>query len=863
MPDEPGQGQEIPVNLEDEMKSSYLDYAMSVIIGRALPDVRDGLKPVHRRILYAMHELSNTFGRPYKKSARIVGEVIGKYHPHGDTAVYDTIVRMAQQFSMRDLLIDGQGNFGSVDGDSPAAMRYTEIRMSRLAEELLSDLDKDTVDFQANYDETLQEPLVLPSRVPNLLVNGGSGIAVGMATNIPPHNLGEIIDAALLLLERPYATLDELLEIVPGPDFPTGACLFGRQAIRQAYRTGRGIIQLRAVADFEEIRQERQAIIISELPYLVNKAKLVEKIAHLVHAKKIEGISDLRDESDRQGMRIVIELKRGMPPQIVLNQLYKQTSLQTSFGVNMLAIVEGKPQVLSLSQALLLFLDHRREVVRRRTLFELDKAKKRGHILEGLAQALDHLDAIIALIRASESPDMARQQLMERLEFSAQQSQAILDMRLQRLTGLEREKILQELEEVRQRIADLQGVLSSETVLKGVIRKDLLEVQEKFSTPRRTLIAEYEAGLTIEDLIADEPVVITATHSGYLKRTALSVYRSQHRGGKGRIGMSTRTAEDIIDYLFIASTHSYILIVTDKGRVYWLKVYEIPEVAAAGKGRPLVNLVSLEPDEKIAGMLSVQDFQAPGSVVMASKQGYIKKTPLAAFSHPRAAGIIACSVAEGDSLHSVSRTTGQHDILLCTRRGKAIRFSENDVRKMGRTARGVRGIRIKGGDELVSLEVIDPAEEEEIDVLAVTAKGFGKRTPVSAYRRQGRGGQGVINIRTTRRNGPVVGVCEVRQDSEVVLITSRGKIIRLLAGQIRQTQSRGALGVKVIDVDAEDSLSAMTLVPSQEDPEQEAPEADGQGQAQQAAEGEDRQAESEEGSGEEASEAGSERESEE
>ncbi|HSR49798.1 MAG TPA: DNA gyrase subunit A [Acidobacteriota bacterium] len=814
------QGHEIAVNLEDEMKTSYLEYAMSVIIGRALPDVRDGLKPVHRRVLYSMQENSNTFNRPYKKSARIVGDVIGKYHPHGDTAVYDTIVRMAQDFSMRELLVDGQGNFGSVDGDSPAAMRYTEVRMTRLAGDLLADLDKETVDFVPTYDGDGREPVVLPSRVPNLLINGASGIAVGMATNIPPHNLSEVIEACLLLLDHPSAGLEELLELVPGPDFPTGAAIFGKEAIRQAYSTGRGIVRMRAVTDFEDIGGNRQAIIVNELPYLVNKAKLIEKIAHLVHEKKIEGISDLRDESDRRGMRVVIELKRGEQPEIVLNQLFKMTYLQSSFGINMLAIVEGKPQVLSLSQSLNYFLDHRKEVVRRRTLYDLDKAKNREHILEGLVKALDILDEIIDLVRAADAPETARSQLVDRFDFTPVQAQAILDMRLQRLTGLEREKIISELQDVRRQIEELQAILSSEEVLKEVIREELQQVKESYGNPRRTQILDYEGGITMEDLIADEPVVITVTRAGYIKRTALNVYRAQHRGGKGRIGMATKSSDDLIDYLFIASTHSYILIFTDKGRVYWLKVWEIPDVGAAGRGKPIINLIQVQSEEKIAGMIAVADFEKPGNVVMVSRQGYIKKTALKAYSNPRVAGIIACGVAEDDALHSVAFTEGDNDILLGSRQGQAIRFGESDVRAMGRTARGVIGIRLRKGDEVVALRVI---RDENVDVLAVKANGFGKRTPVEEYPRQGRGGYGVINVKTTDKDDEVVGVSLVDEESEIVLITTRGKIIRMPALQIRRTATRSTLGVKVIDLGAEDQVAALTLVP----PEEEGEEAEG------------------------------------
>jgi DNA gyrase subunit A len=810
-------GEEIAVNIEEEMKTSYLDYAMSVIIGRALPDVRDGLKPVHRRILYAMYELSNTFGRAHKKSARIVGEVIGKYHPHGDAAVYDTIVRMAQDFSMREVLVDGQGNFGSVDGDSPAAMRYTEVRMSRIAEELLSDIDKETVDIQPNYDESLTEPIVLPTRVPNLIVNGASGIAVGMATNIPPHNLGEIVDALLLLIDRPDISVGELMEYVPGPDFPTGAFIYGRRGIRQAYETGRGIVQMRAQASIERVSKDREAVILHEIPYQVNKARLIEKIAQLVHDKKIEGISDLRDESDREGMRVVIELKRGEQAQIVLNQLYKLTPMQSSFGVILLALVDGQPRILSLPEILRLFLEHRREVVRRRTVFELDKAEARAHILEGLKKALDHLDSVITLIRNSRSPAEAREGLIGQFEFTPVQAQAILDMRLQRLTGLERDKIIEEYEATIRLIAELQEILASEQALLRVIREELLEIQKSYQNPRRTIILDEEIELTVEDLIAEEQVVITATHNGHIKRTSLHIYKSQRRGGKGRIGMSTRTEEDVIDYLFVASTHSYILIFTDRGRVYWLKVYEIPDVGAAGKGKPIVNLINLERGEKIADVISVQDFTRPGYVVIATRRGYIKKTSLAAYANPRATGIIACLVPPDDEVISVEQTFGEDDIFLFSKQGKAIRFSEAQVREMGRTARGVRGIALKKSDRVVTMDVI---RDDVGDILAVTENGFGKRTPVAEYRRQGRGGQGVINIRTTSRNGQVVSARHVQDDSEVILITEKGKIIRLEAARIRQTLSRGAQGVTLINLGGEDRVADVTLVPHQEEEEE-------------------------------------------
>ena len=809
-------GREIPVNIEEEMKSSYMDYAMSVIIGRALPDVRDGLKPVHRRILYAMSDLGNTHSKPFKKSARVVGDVIGKYHPHSDTAVYDSIVRMAQDFSLREPLVDGQGNFGSVDGDAAAAMRYTEIRMSRMAEELLADIDKETVQFQANYDETLTEPVVLPARVPNLIVNGTSGIAVGMATNIPPHNLSEIVNVALLLIDRPDASIAELMELAPGPDFPTGAFIYGREGIRQAYKTGRGIIQLRARASIEKVEKDRDAIIIHEIPYQVNKAKLVEKIAQLVHAKRLEGISDLRDESDRRGMRVVIELKRGEQPQIVLNNLYKLTPMQSSFGIILLALVDGQPRVLRLSEIVNLFLEHRKEVVRHRTKFELEKAEKRAHILEGLKKALDELDAVIALIRKAKAPAEAREKLSEKFEFTEVQAQAILDMKLQRLTALEQGKILEEYKDILKQIKQFKTILGSEKVLKDVLKDELIEIQEKYQNPRRTVIVDEEIEITIEDLIAEEPNVITATHNGYIKRTALHTYKSQRRGGKGRIGMSTRTTEDIIDYLFVASTHSYILCFTSQGRVYWLKVYELPEVGSAGKGKPIANLIKLDPGEKISALISVQDFEQPIHVVMASRKGYIKKTALKAFSNPRANGIIACAVAAGDELIAVGQAEGENDICLCSRGGKAIRFSEKTVRSMGRLARGVKGMALKKGDELVSMDII---RDDSYGILAVTENGFGKRTAVSEYRQQGRGGQGVINIKTTKRNGRVISAFAVNDESEVIIITAKGKIIRLEAGLIRKTISRSAQGVKLIDLGEDDQVAAMTQVPEEEEVE--------------------------------------------
>ncbi len=814
---------ELAVNIEEEMKASYLDYAMSVIIGRALPDVRDGLKPVHRRVLFAMQELNNVHNKPHKKSARVVGEVIGKYHPHGETAVYDTIVRMAQEFSMREPLIDGQGNFGSIDGDSAAAMRYTEVRMSRLAEQLLADIDKDTVEFQPNYDESLREPLVLPTRVPNLLLNGASGIAVGMATNIPPHNLGETIDALLLLLENPRAGLRELIEVMPGPDFPTAGFIHGRHGIAQAYATGRGVIHLRAKTSFEENGRDRIAIIVEELPYQVNKAKLIERIAQLVHDKRIEGISDLRDESSREGMRIVIELKRDATEEIVLNHLFKLTPMQTSFGINLLAIADGQPRVLSLREILALFLEHRKDVVRRRTAFELDKAEQRAHILEGLRKALDYLDEIISLIRASASPAEARSGLIAQFDFSDAQAQAILDMRLQRLTALERDKIIDEYQNILKEIARLREILSDERALRAVIHGELVEIRENFSSPRRTIIVDEQAELTIEDLIVEEQVIITATRNGYIKRTSLDVYRSQARGGKGRRGMSTASAEDLIQYLFTASTHSYLLIFTRKGQAYWVKVYAIPNVGAAGRGKPIVNLINIEKDDQVADIIAVDDFSADEYVMTTSRLGYVKKTPLAAFSNPRTVGIIACGVAEDDELLKVERTSGSDHILLATRNGKAIRFSENGVRSMGRTARGVKGLTLRPGDALVAMCVL---RDDSGDILSVTEKGYGKRTPLTEYRVQGRGGYGIINIKTGDRTGQVAGVSHVIGPDDLLLVTEKGKIIRQPVEQIRQTASRSTQGVRLIDLGEDDRVSDIGLVAPEEEDDDQRPEED-------------------------------------
>lgn len=799
-----------PVNIEDEMKRSYIDYAMSVIIGRALPDVRDGLKPVHRRILYGMHEMGLAHNKPYRKCAKIVGEVMGNFHPHGDAAIYDTLVRMAQSFSMRCPLIDGQGNFGSVDGDPPAAMRYTEARLARITQEMLADIDKETVDFVPNYDESQQEPVYLPAQIPNLLVNGSSGIAVGMATNIPPHNLKEVIDAVIHQVNKPDATLEELTKLIAGPDFPTGGFIYGRNGIQQAYATGRGSIVMRARAAIEkQARGDKEMIVITEIPYQVNKAKLIERIAELVQEKKIDGITDLRDESDREGMRIVIELRRGEQPEVILNNLYKQTPMQTSFGVIMLAIVNGQPKVLNLQEVVRHFVDHRIDVVRRRTRYDLRKAEERAHILEGLKKALDKIDAIIKLIRASKSPSEAREGLMRQFEFSQVQAQAILDMQLQRLTSMEREKILEELENLLKRIAELKEILANDKVLRGVIVKELKEVQKQYGDERRTQIVDEHAEIKLEDLITVEDVVVTVTHSGYLKRTPVSDYRQQQRGGKGRIGMRTRE-EDFVEHLFVASTHSYLLIFTNQGKVHWLKVYEIPDVGTAGKGKAIVNLVNLGPDEKMTAVLPVTEFAEDRFVMFATRRGVVKKTRLDAFSNPMARGIIAISVDEGDELMAVELTTGKDQIFLGSHEGKCIRFHEEDVRDMGRQARGVKGMELEENDYLVGMTV----GGDEGMILSVTENGYGKRTQVKEYRAQSRGGKGVINVKTTDKNGRVVAIMNVDDDSEIIVITAQGKIIRLEAAAIRAA-GRSTQGVKLIDLDEGDKVAAASLITNQ------------------------------------------------
>ena len=808
----------VPVNIEDEMKRSYMDYAMSVIIGRALPDVRDGLKPVHRRVLYAMFREGLLSNRAYSKCAGIVGEVLKKYHPHGDSAVYDTLVRMAQHFNLRQPLIDGQGNFGSVDGDPPAAYRYTEARLTALAESMMHDIDKETVDFTPNFDGNTLEPVVLPTAIPNLLVNGSAGIAVGMATNIPPHNLREVADATLYVLaHRDNSDEDlteELLRIVPGPDFPTAAFVHGRHGIEQAYRTGRGTIQLRARAEVEKLGKDREAIIVTEIPYQVNKAKLLEKIGELVREKRIEGISDLRDESDRTGMRIVIDLKRNEVAQVVLNNLYKHTTLQTSFGIILLSIVDNRPKVSSLLELIELFVDFRRDVVRRRTEFELRKAKERAHILEGFVIALDHLDDAIALIRASESPAAARQALISRYELTEVQAQAILDLQLQRLTGMERDKIVKEYEEITKRIAELEAILASVEKIDEIVREELEDVKERFGENRRTEIIAMTREISIEDMIAEEDMVITVSHSGYIKSSPVSVYRKQKRGGKGRMGMRIRE-EDFVDHLFIASTHSYILIFTDRGRVYWLKVHTIPNVGAAGKGKAIVNLVSMRANEKLAAVCAVKEFPEDEFVLMCSRKGIIKKTPLSAFKKPMSRGIIAIGIEDEDALIAAAITDGQSEAVLATRGGKAIHFQEGDVRPMGRTARGVKGIRLLGKDEVVSMAVVEP----EGTLLTVTDKGFGKRSRIDDYRMQTRGGKGIINVRTTKRNGGVVAVPFVRDEDQLMVITAHGMIVRLNVEDFG-VMGRATQGLRLIQLDEGDEVVAVAKLAEKPDDEE-------------------------------------------
>ncbi len=835
----------LQISLEEEMRRSYLDYAMSVIVGRALPDVRDGLKPVHRRVLFAMHELSNDWNRPYKKSARVVGDVIGKYHPHGDTAVYDTIVRMAQNFSLRYMLVDGQGNFGSVDGDNPAAMRYTEIRMSRIAHEMLADLDKETVDFGPNYDGTEKEPLILPTKIPNLLINGSSGIAVGMATNIPPHNLNEVTDACLALLKNPEIAIEDLIELIPGPDFPTAALIYGVTGVKEGYRTGRGRVVMRARTHFEDMEKGggRQSIVIDELPYQVNKANLLIRIGELVRDKKIEGISDLRDESDKSGMRVVIELRRNEVPEVVLNNLYKETQMQDTFGMNMVALLDGQPRLLNLKQMLEAFLRHRREVVTRRSVFELKKARERGHVLEGLAVALSNVDEVIALIKAAQTPAAAKEALMSRVwrsglveqmlaraavdakqfrpeglapeyglfddgyHLSDGQAQAILELRLQRLTGLEQDKIVSEYRDVMERIADLLDILARPERITAIITEELVAMKQQFGDKRRSEIVINTQDLSMEDLIASEDVVVTLSHNGYIKSQPLDDYRAQKRGGRGKQATGTKD-DDFIDNLFIANTHDYILCFSSRGRVYWIKVYSVPQGGRTSRGRPIVNLMQLEYGEKINAVLPIKTFDDNRYVFMATSLGTVKKTPLSEFSRPRASGIIAVGLDEDDFLIGVALTEGKHDVMLFSDGGKAVRFDENDVRPMGRGARGVRGMTLGKGQKVISLLV---AESEEQAVLTATENGYGKRTPISEYTRHGRGSQGMIAIKTTQRNGKVVGARLVREDDEIMLITTGGVLIRTRVKEVRE-MSRATQGVILINLDEGEKLAGLERV---------------------------------------------------
>nr|WP_275983194.1 DNA gyrase subunit A [Propionivibrio soli] len=838
----------LPISLEDEMRRSYLDYAMSVIVGRALPDARDGLKPVHRRVLFAMHELSNDWNKPYKKSARVVGDVIGKYHPHGDTAVYDTIVRMAQDFSLRYMLVDGQGNFGSVDGDSAAAMRYTEVRMARIGHELLADIDKETVDFGPNYDGSEQEPLIMPTRIPNLLINGSSGIAVGMATNIPPHNLNEVVDACLALLRNPEMSIDDLIDIVQAPDFPTAGIIYGVSGVREGYRTGRGRVVMRAKTHFEPIKgsADRQAIIVDEIPYQVNKRALLEKISELVNEKRIEGISDLRDESDKSGMRVVIELKRGEVPDVVLNCLYKQTQLQDTFGMNMVALVDGQPRLLNLKQMLDCFLAHRREVITRRTVFELRKARERAHIQEGLAVALDNVDEIIALIKASPTPADARRGLMGRLwsshtvaemleraaldatrpeglglEYglsksgyllSEAQAQAILDLRLQRLTGLERDKIVADFKEVIERIADLMDILARPERITEIIGDELVAVRAQFGDKRRSEIVIDTQDLCMEDFITPQDMVVTLSHSGYVKSQPLADYRAQRRGGRGKQAAIIKE-DDFVDHLFIANTHDYILCFSNRGRVYWLKVYEVPQGTRNSRGKPIVNMFPLEEGEKINAILSIKEFTEDRYIFMCTAQGTVKKTPLSDFSNPRKAGIIAVALDENDFLIGAEITSGTQDIVLVSDAGKAVWFDEEDVRPMGRTARGVRGMKLGDGQQVLSLLV---AENHQETVLVATENGYGKRTVLADFRHSGRGTQGVIAIAASERNGKVIGARLVRDEDEIMLITTGGVLIRTRVREIREL-GRATQGVTLISLDEGEKLAGIEKVVETED----------------------------------------------
>ncbi len=835
MADEPKQSHMIPVEIEAEMKKSYLDYAMSVIVARAIPDVRDGLKPVQRRILVAMNDLGLASNRGYRKCAKICGDTSGNYHPHGEAVIYPTLVRLAQSFNMRYPLIDGQGNYGSVDGDPPAAMRYTEARLAKISEEILADLEKETVDFIPNFDQTREEPVVLPSRIPNLLVNGASGIAVGMATNIPPHNLGEIIDATVLLIEKPETTLKEIMKLVPGPDFPTAGYISGSDGIVAAYKTGRGSFTMRAKAAIENVGKDRENIVITEIPYQVNKSRLIERIAELVQTKKIEGISDVRDESDREGMRIVIEVKRGEEPKIILNYLFKLTQMQESFGMILLAIVNGQPRELGLLPLLKLFIEHRVEVVRRRTQFELRKAEEREHILLGFKKALEHLDDIIKLIRRSKSPKEAREGLMETWEFTERQAQAILDLQLHRLTQLEREKIIEELKQIQAVIAELKEILGSEKKLKAVIIKELREVQKDYADPRRTEIVESVEEIKLEDLIANVEMAITVSHAGYIKRTPVDVYRHQSRGGKGRIGAKTRE-EDFVEYLFVASAHSYILLFSSKGRVYWLKVYEIPEAAAATRGKAISSLVKFQEDEHLTAVVAATNLEEEGTFIfLATRNGTVKKTALNEFSNPRSSGIIAINLEKDDELIGAHLTDGKQMIFLASHDGQANLFRETEVRSMGRAAGGVYGMDLAKGDYLVGMEPVQPdfeiiKKESKLDtqnldelenevikqsltslMLTVSEKGFGKRTPLAEYRITSRGGKGVINLKSTDRNGPVVAALQVTEESDVMIITEYGKVIRVHANEIREA-GRSTQGVRLLRLEDGDKIAAAASI---------------------------------------------------
>jgi DNA gyrase subunit A len=801
------------------MKRSFIDYAMSVIVARALPDVRDGLKPVHRRILHAMNELGLTSRRAHRKCARIVGDTMGKYHPHGDAPIYDSLVRMAQDFNLRYPLVDGQGNFGSTD-DNPAAMRYTEARLSAMGEEMLADIDKNTVDFQPNFDESLREPVVLPSAFPNLLVNGSSGIAVGMATNIPPHNLTETIDALCILIDNPQASLGELMKAVKGPDFPTGGIILGRRGIEEAYRTGRGRIIVRAEASIEKPASGsgKEKIVVTEIPYQVSKGKLIQSIADLALQKKVEGISDVRDESDKDGMRIVVELKRGEVAEVILNQLYKHTAMQSSFGVIMLALVENRPRVLGLKRVLQAYIDYRVEVVTRRTRFDLDKAEERAHILEGLKIALDHIDEVIETIRKSHTPDQARESLVAKFALTEKQAQAILDMRLQRLTGLEREKIDAEYEDLLKTMATLRSILESPRVLMGVIRAELEEIKKKYGDTRRTKILAEEAEFKVEDFIAEEDMVITVSHAGYIKRLPVSTYRKQRRGGVGVTGMETKE-EDFVERLFVASTHDYILFFTGRGHVHWLKVHEIPRAGRYSKGRAIINMLKLAEGETVAAFLNVKTFEDGKYVMMATEKGVVKKTELSAFSNPRSGGIIAITLDEGDRLTQVKLTSGDDEILLGTEQGLAIRFHERQVRPMGRTARGVIGVRLEEGDRVIDMELVDP----DSTILVVTENGYGKRTDFDEYRQQSRGGKGIINIKTTERNGRCIGMRTVRDTDEVVCVSSKGMVVRTPASEISLI-GRNTQGVRVMRMQEDDTFVALAVVIPKEKEEEHLPE---------------------------------------